>query len=241
MPEEQKDDFSFKMPDVAEYGKEEMLAFEKEVMGVYVSGHPLEDYIDIMDKLATARSSDFAVDEEGGVCAIADKATATVGGMITDVTVKYTKNGSVMAFVTLEDLLGSVEIVVFPRDYERYKTLLAVDSKVFISGRADVDDGKGGKLIFSNIVPFDGIHRDLWIQFADRAAYDAGEKTLLETLSSHKGEDTVIIYLAAERAKKVMRSEYNVGVSEELLGELISNFGEKNVRVVEKSIENSSK
>ncbi len=239
--EEEKPDFAFKMPEIPEYGKEELLAFEKEVMGVYVSGHPLEDYIDIMDKLATARSADFIADEETGRCAITDKAQATVGGMITDVTVKYTKNGSVMAFVTLEDLLGSVEIVVFPRDYEKHKTLLAVDSKVFISGRADVDDEKGGKLIFSNVVPFDGIHRDLWIQFSDRAAYDAGEEKLLEILTSRKGEDIVIIYLAAEKAKKIMPSEYGVKVSEELVRELVSNFGEKNVRVVEKSIENSSK
>ncbi len=241
VPDEQKDDYSYKMPEVSEYAREELLAFEKEVMGVYVTGHPLEDYIDIMDKLATARSTDFAADEEGGGCAIADKANATVGGMITDVTVKYTRNGSVMAFVTLEDLLGAVEIVVFPKDYERYKTLLTVDSKVFISGRADVDDEKGGKLIFSNVVPFDGIHRDLWIQFPDREAYNAGEPKLLEILSSSRGEDVVIIYLSTERAKKVMPSEYSVKVSEELVRELVSNFGEKNIRVVEKSIENSSK
>ena len=240
-PEEQKADYSFRMPEVPEYGKEELLAFEKEVMGVYVSGHPLEDYIDIMDKLATAKSTDFMADEEAGGCAIADKAPATIGGMITDVTVKYTKTGSVMAFVTLEDLLGSVEVVVFPRDYERCKTILSVDSKVFISGRADVDDEKGGKLIFSNAVPFDRVHRDLWVQFTDRASYDAGEEKLLNILSSHKGDDIVIIYLSGERAKKVMPDENRVTVSRELIDELIAVFGEKNVRVVEKSIENSSK
>ena len=238
--EEQKEDFSFKMPELPEYEKEELLAFEKEVMGVYVSGHPLEDYIDIMDKLVTARSSDFVTDEESGTCGIGDKASATVGGMITDVTVKYTQKGSVMAFVTLEDLLGSLEIVVFPKDYERFRSILAVDSKVFISGRADVDEERGGKLIFSNVVPFDRIHRDLWIQFENRAAYDEKEELLLNVLSAHKGGDKVIIYLSADRAKKVMPDEYSVTVTGELTDELVSYFGEKNVRVVEKSIENSS-
>ena len=241
MPEEHKQDFSYKLPEIPEYDREVLLAYEKEVMGVYVSGHPLEDYMDIMDKLCTAKSSDFLVDAETGRCALTDKAPATVGGMITDVSVKYTSKGTVMAFVTLEDLLGSVEIIVFSRDYEKYKTMLFADAKVFISGRTDIDDEKGGKLILSNLVPFDRIHRDLWIQFKDRASYDANENTLTETLAAHKGEDTVIVYLSEERAKKIMPAGYRVKVSEELLDDLIRLFGEKNVRVVEKSIENSSK
>ena len=77
-----------------------------------------------------------------------------VGGMITDKTIKYTKNNKTMAFLTLEDLLGTVEVIVFPRDYERYHTYLNVDEKIFVSGHANVEEDKNGKII---------CEKNLWI------------------------------------------------------------------------------
>lgn len=151
----QKEEFDIKMPDVGEYTKEMRLAFEKEVLGIYLSGHPLEEYQELWQKYVTNNTNDFALDEEAGEVRVEDQSTAVVGGMIADKTVKYTRTNQVMAFITLEDLVGSVEIVVFPRDYEKYGQLLAEDTKIFVKGRVSVEEDKDAKVICEQIVSFD--------------------------------------------------------------------------------------
>jgi len=153
--ESQKEEFHFALPNVGEYPKEMKLAFEKEVLGVYLSGHPLEEYEELWKKHITHTTSDFALDEESGQVNAKDQATAVVGGMIADKTIKYTKNDKVMAFLSLEDLVGSVEVVVFPRDYEQYGSLLAEDAKVFVKGRVNLEEDKNGKLICEQIISFE--------------------------------------------------------------------------------------
>ena len=153
--EEQKEEFDIRMPNLPEYDKEMKLAFEKEVLGIYISGHPLEEYMELWQKHITNTTHDFALDEETGSCAARDGENAVVGGMITNKTIKYTKNDQVMAFLTLEDLVGNVEIVVFPKDYERYASLLYEDAKVFVRGRISVEEEKSGKLICSQIASFE--------------------------------------------------------------------------------------
>ena len=157
--EEQKKEFDIRMPDVEEYDKEMRLAFEKEVLGIYVSGHPLEEYQELWEKYITNTTNDFALVEENGTSYILakDEATAIVGGMIADKTIKYTKNDKVMAFLNLEDLVGNVEIVVFPQDYERYNALIREDAKVFVKGRVSAEEEKDGKLICEQIVSFDEV------------------------------------------------------------------------------------
>ena len=153
--ESQKEEFDIRMPDVGEYTKEMRLAFEKEVLGIYLSGHPLEEYQELWQKYVTNNTNDFALDEETGGVRAEDQATAVVGGLIADKTIKYTKNNQVMAFLTLEDLVGSVEIVVFPRDYEKYGQLLNEDAKIFIKGRISVEEDKDAKVICEQIVSFE--------------------------------------------------------------------------------------
>lgn len=153
--ESQKEEFDIRMPDVGEYTKEMRLAFEKEVLGIYLSGHPLEEYQELWQKYVTNNTNDFALDEETGEVRAEDQATAVVGGLIADKTIKYTKNNQVMAFLTLEDLVGSVEIVVFPRDYEKYGQLLNEDAKIFIKGRISVEEDKDAKVICEQIVSFE--------------------------------------------------------------------------------------
>ena len=153
--EEQKEEFDIRMPDVGEYSKEMLLSFEKEVLGIYISGHPLEEYQELWQKHITNTTNDFALDEETGLVRVQDQASAVVGGMIADKTVKYTKNDKVMAFLSLEDLVGSVEIVVFPKDYEKYANLLQEDAKIFVKGRISVEEDKDGKLICEQIVSFE--------------------------------------------------------------------------------------
>ncbi len=234
--EEDKKNFQVTFPNVGEYSREEYLAYEKEMLGVYVSGHPLEEYIGIWEKNVTAKSSDFVVDEENGSAVLNDGAYVTIGGMIADKTVKTTRNNQMMAFLTLEDLAGSVEVLVFPKDYEKKRDMLIKDEKVFIRGRVSIGDDPVGKLICEQIIPFSQVPRELWIKYADKETYMAGESELLDLLKSSRGNDTVIIYLEQERAKKILPRSQNVKADDGLVTALSHMLGEKNVRVVDKPL-----
>lgn len=236
--EEEKDQFEIKLPDVGEYARENKLAFEKEVLGIYISGHPLDDYEEMWKKNISATTLDFQPDEESGRSKVHDGARETVGGMITDKTVKHTKTNQMMAFVTVEDLLGTVEIVVFPRDYERNRALLETDQKVFIKGRVSEEDERPSKLICERVVPFEQKKRELWIQFPDKASFLENEQTVYGHLMDFEGDDEVIIYCQAERAMKKLPRSRNIMISPQVLSRLMNQFGEKRIKVVEKTIEN---
>ena len=179
--------------------------------------------------------------EEGEAGRIRDGARATVGGMITGKTVKATRTNKMMAFITIEDLVGTVEVIVFPRDYERNSRLLNVDDKVFVSGRISAEEDKASKLILEQIVPFEAARKELWIQFEDMEEYGRRQEELYRALMDSEGEDSVVIYLKKEKKKKVLPANRNVSVRRELLERLYGPFGEKNVKAVEKHIENVSK
>ena len=234
--EEEKQQYQITMPKVPEFPKGELLAFEKETLGIYVSGHPMDDYLETWKNSITAKTTDFMVDEETGRAVVEDGARATIGGMITARTVKLTKNGQQMAFVTLEDMVGSVEVIVFPRDYENKKQLLNEDAKVFISGRTSIGDDPAGRLICEQVIPFDEVPKDLWLKFADKTEYDARWPEVTEILKGSDGHDTVIIYLEKERAKKVLPANWHVAASTEVMEKLMKIIGEKNVKVVEKGL-----
>ena len=234
--EEEKQSFQIQFPNVGEYTKEELLAFEKEMLGVYISGHPMEAYIGLWEKNVTAKTSDFTVDEETGEAGVRDGAYVTIGGMITAKTVKTTRNNKMMAFVTIEDLAGSVEVLVFPKDYEKRRESLIQDEKVFVRGRVSIGDDPVGKLICEQVIPFADVPRELWLQYPDKDAYFSDETALLDILRMREGNDSVVIYLGRERAKKVLPRNWNVKAEGELLEVLRDRLGEKNVRVVDKSI-----
>ena len=239
--EEEKRDFQITFPDVGEFPKEELLAYEKEALGIYVSGHPLEAYEETWRNNITAVSIDFMVDPDTDKAKVADGSYVTVGGMITGKTVKTTRNNKLMAFVTLEDLMGSVEVIVFPKDYEGKRETFAEESKVFIQGRASVGDEPVGKLICERVIPFDSLPRELWIKYPDMAAYKTGEKELMNLLKDSEGNDTVILYLEKERAKKVLPANWNVNASNDFLTILTEKLGEKNIKLVEKKLEKIGK
>ena len=150
----QKEEFDIQMPRVGEYDKDMLLAFEKEVLGIYISGHPLETDQALWQKFITNTTNDFMLDEETGTAKADGQYNAVIGGLIAGKTIKYTKNDKVMAFLNLEDMVGNVEVVVFPGEYERYGTLLSEDAKVFVKGRIALEEDKDGKLICEQIVPF---------------------------------------------------------------------------------------
>lgn len=229
--EEEKDDFDVKLPDVGEYAKEMLLGFEKEVLGIYVSGHPLEAYEALWKKQITATTADFALDEETNEVRVQDGSKATIGGMIADKTIKYTKNDKVMAFLTIEDLVGTVEVVVFPKDYERNSNLLTEDAKVFIQGRVSVEEDKDGKLICERIISFDQIPRKLWVRFPDMETYQQQEKMLFDAIADSEGKDKVIVFLNSTKQMKELPANRNVCADEALLGKLEQIFGKESVKV----------
>ena len=239
--EEDKAAFKINIPKVSEYGKEDLLAFEKEVLGFYISGHPLEEYEDQWKRGISHVTTDFLPPEEGEEQRIRDGERAIVGGMITSKTMKATKNNKMMAFITVEDLVGSVEVIVFPRDYEKNASMLNVDSKVFVSGRISAEEDRASKLILEKIVPFDIPKKELWIQFSDMEEYNRREQELYRALMDSEGEDEVIIYVRKEKKKKILPASRNVHVSDPLLEKLYQDFGEKNVKAVQKRIENVAK
>ena len=239
--EEDKEAFKVKIPVVAEYNKGDLLAFEKEVLGFYISGHPLEEYEEQWKRGISHVTTDFLPPEEGELPKVHDGERATVGGMITTKTMKATKTNKMMAFITIEDLVGTVEVIVFPRDYEKIGKMLNVDDKVFVRGRISAEEDRASKMILESIRPFSEPKKELWIQFTDVEEFKRREPELLSTIMDSEGSDSVIIYVKKEKMKKVLPASRNIKITDELLGRLYQMFGEKNVKAVEKYIENTGK
>ncbi|MGN0330468.1 MAG: DNA polymerase III subunit alpha [Kineothrix sp.] len=229
--EEDKEEYDIRMPQVGEYPKELLLAFEKEVLGIYVSGHPLEEYEEMWKKHITNTTADFLLDEETGESRVRDGQTVTIGGLITDKKIKYTRNDKVMAFLQVEDLAGTVEVIVFPRDYERNAARLMEDNKIFIRGRVAVEDEKDGKLICEKITGFDEVQRKLWIKFPTKEAYEQAEAELLARLAESDGRDRVCIYVESPKAIKNLPPNRSVRADGELVEKLSEVYGKENVKV----------
>ncbi len=231
-PEEDKEEYEIKMPQVEEYSKEMLLGFEKEVLGVYVSGHPLEEYEEVWHKNITNTTSDFVLDEEADATVVKDGQKVTVGGIISDKRLKYTKNDNVMSFIQIEDLLGTVEVIVFPRVYEKYAEKLVEDRKVFVKGRVSVEEDKDAKLICEDIISFDEIPKKLWIKFSSKEDYEKNEAGLMSSLKDSEGRDSVVIYIENPKAMKTLPPNRNVNADAALLGKLENLYGKENIRVV---------
>lgn len=237
-PEEDKNEFEIRMPQAAEYPKETILTFEKEVLGIYLSGHPLERYRNMMEKMISAKTSDFQPDDETGIPEVYDNQKVIVGGMITDKTIKYTKNNKVMAFLTVEDLVGTVEVVVFPRDYEKCQMFLNEDARLFIQGRVSAEDDKASKLILEKVRLFDDMPRELWLQFESREEYAKAETGLVDDLMESRGNSTVVIYLKDVKAMKKLPPAYQVHIEDSWLERMCKKYGSSNVKIVERVLKN---
>ena len=240
VPEEDKGNFQVSFPDVGEFDKETLLAFEKETLGIYVSGHPMEAYQELWQKNVTARTSDFIVDEDGHTV-VEDNSIVVVGGMITAKKVKTTRTSQLMAFVSLEDMVGTVEALVFPKIYEKNKQYLTEDSKVFLRGRASIGDDPVGKLVCEEVIPFSAIPNELWLQFEDQEFYERTVDSVMAVLRESEGKDRVVMYLKKERKLRRLSPSWAINAQGRLLEELYTLLGEKNVKVVQKTIEKRDK
>ena len=234
--EEEKVNFDVRYPDVGEYDKETKLAYEKEVLGVYISGHPLQEYEKFLTKNVTAVTTDFMLDDETGESRVHDNENVIIGGMITAKTVKSTKNNKMMAFITLEDLVGTVEVVIFPNDYERHQRNLNVDQKVYIKGRVSASEDQQAKLVCERIVPFDEIPKEIWIKFDSKEAYLKREMELYRMLENESGSDRIVIFCAKEKAVKRLENRYAVRADEGMMHKLRLTYGQENVKLQQSTL-----
>lgn len=239
--EDEKLEYEPDFPDVGEYTKDLILSFEKEVIGIYVSGHPLEEYEELWRRQISATTNDFSVDEESGSAKVNDGEMAVIGGMITSKTIKATRNNSMMAFLTIEDLVGSVEVIVFPRDYEKIKDQLYEDNKVFIKGKVTVEDEKPAKLICQSFTTFESIPKEVWIRFENKEKFVENEQSLYEILSKYDGNDKVSIYCECEKVIKHLPKSKGIKAEKSLLYTLEATYGKENIKLVQMSIEKTFK
>ena len=233
MDEEEKQAFEIRYPNVGEYDKGTLLSFEKEVLGVYISGHPLDDVAESWRRNVTAVTSDFYVNEEIGMPNVVDQSLVVIGGMVTGKTVKSTKNNKMMAFIQLEDLLGTVEVIIFPNDYEKYQAELTEEAKLYIKGRVSASEDQQAKLIAEKIIPFDKVPKEVWLQYPDKNSFIGQQEALYKTLAGHSGNDRVIIFCKVEKAIKKLPVSWNIKAEEEILEQLGAILGKENVKVRE--------
>lgn len=230
--EEEKKDFDVEYPKVSEYEKEEKLAYEKEVLGVYVSGHPLEDYQDLMMKNIDVTTHDFLPDAETGETVAKDQIMYTIGGMVSAKTVKMTKNNQNMAFITLEDLLGTIEVVVFPKKYEQYRQYLEQDSKIFVYGRASISEDEG-KMLLEKVVPFSEVPKQIYVQCENKEDYMSKEESLYDIVDAYPGDSNIVVVLKEEKQMKPLGKQFGVELSEDMLTDMKRLMGEGKVIVKE--------
>ena len=224
-------------PDVGEFDKDVFLNFEKECLGIYVSGHPMESWQKVWESQITNTFADFELDDETGMPKVRDKSRVTVGGIVNEKTVKLTSKNQRMAYLQIEDLTGVGEVVVFSNNLEAYEKYMEKESRLFIRGRVDAADGKAAKLICEKVIPLSEIPRRIWIRCQDKEVWYAKEKALYDILDRNRGNSSVMIYLEKERARKLLPMRWNVSADDAVIADISGLFGENNVKVVEIPIE----
>ena len=155
-------------------------------------------------------------------------------------TVKTTKNNQMMAFITLEDLLGTVEItIVFPRDYEKYRPLLCEDAKIYVRGRVSASEDQQAKLICEKIVAFSDIPREVWIRFDDKKQFEQMEQRLYDCIEDEDGGDYLYLCQKEKMIRRLFTIIYNIQANHEIIGRLSREFGAENIKIKQNTLKMS--
>ena len=235
MSEEDSEQFQVDYPDVPEFSKDIILSGEKQMLGLYISGHPLDNVRELLEKQTNVKTSDFEIDEETGLVSAVDGKNYTLGGLIESINTRITRKGENMAILSVEDLYGSMEVIVFPQAYERYRSFLEVNNAVIIKGRAQVSDDES-KLIASEIYSMESFvqkgnaeSKELWVLFKNQADYMKNKGDFETVLGEHKGFTPVYVQLGEE--KKGFRCPANVDLDTGIEEALILEYGRDRVLV----------
>ncbi|MDO4961483.1 MAG: DNA polymerase III subunit alpha [Eubacteriales bacterium] len=223
---------SFKrpLPKVEEFGKDELLAYEKEASGIYLSGHPMDSYTDACKKFVTAWSVNYLPDENTGLSVMREGDEAVSAGIVLERKVKTTRTNKQMAFLTVEDIYGQFEALLFPDTFERYRALTEPDSKIFILGRASIGRDETASIIASRLVDVKDIKKELWIAFKDMQDYRERASELDDLCFENQGNTGVVVYLKQERKAKKLGKDLSVKLSHESRSAFEAAFGKENVK-----------
>lgn len=225
---EQEDDIKLTLK--PELPEREKLAMEREMIGIYISGHPIDAYEDIMKQIPHVTAGDIINAQKGEESSVKDGDEVTLFGVIAGKSEITTKKGGKMAFLNIEDKFGSIETVVFSKLYDTAKQYLEEDGAVLVKGRADINETQA-KLIASEIIPADSVAVDnirptgkLFVKF--KLGKDFLIPQMMGVLGKYKGRTPVIIYIEETKQKfKSAESSY-ITPTENLFAELKYLLGE---------------
>jgi len=206
-----------------------LLSMEKETLGLYISGHPLEEYMEDIPKITNATTLDFKVSEEEMFQPkLQDNQEVVIAGVIATKKIKFTKNNNMMAFVTIEDLYGTVEVIVFPTVYEKYSSIIKEDNPVVVRGKVSLKEEEEPKILCDEIkLLSQAIVKKLYLNLQDSTKIEI----VKQILRKNPGNMPVVLKL---NSKKLLAANRDLWVngSKELIKQLYVVLGEENVKVI---------
>ncbi len=228
MQDTKLDDF----PEVSEYGDEQLLLNEKEVLGIYLSGHPLEQYQEVISSNTSCKSLDF-MPLEDGTFKLMDGGQVLYAGIINNKVVKTTRNNQTMAFITVEDMFGgAVEVVVFPKDYEVNRHFLNEDEVVMVKGRVSTQEDQDGKIVCREIRKLDDmIAEKVYVQFEDMDDYTDTIRKISPYINNPNGTSLVYAYLKDTKSLNRFGNTKRMMTDSETLSAIVEIMGKENVKV----------
>jgi len=230
------------LPNLPEYNEKILLAMEKEMVGVYLSGHPLSEYEKELEKIATTNTSEIAeIRESEEAIQISENSRVVIGGIIIKKQNKITKNNNMMAFITLEDLYGTVEGIVFPKIYDKYKDFLYEDNIILVEGILDISEEEAPKLICNKITELkkeaitkeiNAQNKKLYLKVENTEQYKSVKKEIFKNINQYRGNNCVIIYNQQDKTNIVLPMNNWVNIdSKDLIKNLIEVLGENNIAI----------
>lgn len=225
------------MPEVAPFSKEMLAAMEKEMLGVYITEHPLQEYWDLIDRVATVTSDELirSQNQENGPSNFKDGDSATLVGIINSKRTLITKSNKMMAFVQLEDLVGVLEVILFPNVYERYSGLIAEDKIIGVKGKLNFKEDELPKIIADSV--FDVRNADVAatkktvkIRIPSVETQGTDLNSIKEILSQYKGDTPVLIYTPDGKVLKT-QSDLWVDVNQAFSDAVCRVIGESNLKI----------
>ncbi len=231
--ESEEHDASDDFPYAEEFPEKERLSFEKIVLGIYISGHPLLEFIDVLDKKVNVHCADFLESNiEDGLSEIYDGQKIKIGGFIADKSVKFTRNNAQMAFIRLEDMTGSTEIIVFPKSFDKFSKYLYEDRVIIVEGRAAISEGEAPRIVCENIIPFEKLDENrkpisIGIVLEHGITLDNVKSILIK----HHGGIPLYVNDKSNGMKYKAEPSNWLDVSDELINKLADVLGKANVVV----------